>query len=753
MKFSLLVGGVLAFCLSCGASDVVAWRGDALSAWAHANSHCRDVRVANGVLTGVVTGRDSQLYAGLAQPILPKGNHVAYLKIKAPLGGHAQLFWIREGDKMASEARQKSFTINGDGGWNEYRLRLPWGGTRPITRLRLDFPATFQGGTPFEISELRIVEEGEVVDVDTADKIGVSFSLQMPVGVHYCTIAWTGGEVPGQFGFTPATDGLLHDYFFDLRGTRCRSWGSNRGKPCWTGRLSSFSVEQSRFDRELPARNLKFLAAPPDMPADLSITSARPSEAIPRAGRPFPLEVVVRNFGTRPAEHVSFSFDGLPAGVEPLDPCELAPAEAIPGSDGSERIHADCIPPRRYERVYRIRLRDLGVGAHRFGVTIKADGCAPRRAEVEANVLPALGLAKADYPAEPQPVRTAPYEIGAFLFPGWTTHRWHAVWSHAPWRKPLLGWYDEEKSETIDWQIKHLVENGVSFVFVDWYWSRGHQHLNHWMKAFKEAKFRRHLRWSLMWANHNGKGSHSVADQEQVTKFWAENYFNDPQYQTLDGMPVVSIWSPRGMEEDMKGQGGCRALLEVSQRVARAAGYKGIYFVAVCSDAEDAETYQTLQAQGFRMSCVYKYMGNVPGLRLQPGGSRPYAWLADSCLNHWRTMRKVSPIPFLPSLTTAYDDRPWRGENCTEVTDINARDFRRICASAKTFSDETGERLLLMGPLDEWGEGSIGYPNQELGFGMLEAVRDTFGQRPAAGWPLNYAPEDVGLTCPQRARE
>ena len=79
------------------------------------------------------------------------------------------------------------------------------------------------------------------------------------------------------------------------------------------------------------------------------------------------------------------------------------------------------------------------------------------------------------------------------------------------------------------------------------------------------------------------------------------------------------------------------------------------------------------------------------------------------------------------------------------MKNINAADFRRICADAKKFADETGVTRLLIGPLDEWGEGSIGYPNRELGFGMLEAVRDTFGEKPAEGWPLNYAPEDVGL--------
>ena len=79
------------------------------------------------------------------------------------------------------------------------------------------------------------------------------------------------------------------------------------------------------------------------------------------------------------------------------------------------------------------------------------------------------------------------------------------------------------------------------------------------------------------------------------------------------------------------------------------------------------------------------------------------------------------------------------------VKNINAADFRRICADARLFADETGITCLLIGPLDEWGEGSIGYPNCELGFRMLETVRDTFGEKPTQGWSLNYAPEDVGL--------
>jgi hypothetical protein len=73
------------------------------------------------------------------------------------------------------------------------------------------------------------------------------------------------------------------------------------------------------------------------------------------------------------------------------------------------------------------------------------------------------------------------------MFPGWVNHKWHAVWSHDHARKPVLGWYDEESPETVDWQIKYLVENGISFVSVCWYWRNGVPSRNHWMKAFRQA--------------------------------------------------------------------------------------------------------------------------------------------------------------------------------------------------------------------------------------------------------------------------
>jgi len=715
------------------------WKGSALAAW-KPNEQIRDLKIEGDSLVGTATGYDAQFCLCLDRPFLPRGNQRFSFRLKVPVAGNAQLFWTGLEDAGPSEERQITFPVVGDGQWHDYAIAPSWCASTPVRALRFDLPSTMTG-KPFAIADMRLETVGpDKVDLIDADGVrGVAFSLREPKGLHYGRLSWAGEKGSGFYSFSTAPDGERHDYWLDLRQYPSR-YVTN-----WKGIVGKVEVKRFFTDEDLPVENLRFLDRKPDTPADPVITSAYPEEALQRAGRPFPVEVIVRNYGTRPAENLVFAFEGLPAGVRLHEPAALAPAEPLPGCDGTETIDNDCRVPLAHERIYRFTFDDLGVGTHAFAVTLRAKGVAPRRVTVRAEVKPSLGLAKADYPAEPKPVDTAPYEIGALLFPGWVNHKWHAVWTHAPERKPLLGWYDETKPETIDWQIKHLVENGVSFVSVDWYWHDGKLLTHHWMDAFAKARFRKYLKWHVMWDN----GFNSASDQEKLTTFWCTNYFGDVQYHKIGGKPVVSICNPYGMERAMAGKGGARKLIEITQRIAREHGFPGVYFVAMRGmgqDFEDAAFLGKFADMGFDLTTVYGFRGGIGDTPYTTAKRRPFPWLADVSPAHWRALAKNSTLPFWPSLSTGYDDRPWRGERVLEIYDYNVKDFRRICETAKVFSDESGIRTFLMGPLDEWGEGSIGYPNRELGFGILEAVRDTFGHKPVEGWPVNYAPEDIAGT-------
>ena len=725
------------------------WSGKEMKAW----SKCCQCKVEEVTDEGVevsITGNDSQLYVS-CDPFVPKGNHCVYVRAKAAVSGTGQLYWMAEKSPRPTWLRHADFDIVGDGQWHTYRLRPFWTSDGRITGLRLDFPSSAVG-TRATVAEVRVAEEGEELAVDASCQTGVMFDIAT-TNVEYATFMWGGHSVTGfaMYGFATAADGRSHTYWFDL--AKVPSHGANRGAREWRGLIDRFYVRQMLKGQDLPVKNLRFISEKPDLPPDPAVTSVRPMEAVPRAGRPLELEVVMRNYGTRPVRGLSFALDGLPPGVAAARPEELKPAGEIGGAPGFDTVCGSVGSPLSSERRFRVTLSDPGVGEFTAGLTVSADGVRPFRTPVHVKVLPSLNLPKADYPPEPKPVDTAPYEVGAFLFPGWTLHKWHTIWSRAPWRKPLLGWYDETNPEVVDWQIKHLVENGISYVSVCWYWKKGVQSLNHWMTTFQKARYRRYLKWSLMWANHIPKDSHSEADQEKVTRFWIENYFCQPEYQRINDMPVVGIWCPGNMDRDL-GPGGCRRLLEISRKVAREAGYKGIWFVAVRSPdgITDEDFIGKYKEQGFDMTYCYRFMGSsAPEVPKPICGICNYADIAAASLPHWRALHKTGILPFLPSISTGFDNRPWIGERSVSnggisaMTNITVDSFARICRDAKRFSDETGVRMLQVGPLDEWGEGSIGYPNSQHGFGMLEAVRDTFGRKPEGGWPVNYAPVDVGL--------
>ena len=71
--------------------------------------------------------------------------------------------------------------------------------------------------------------------------------------------------------------------------------------------------------------------------------------------------------------------------------------------------------------------------------------------------------------------------------------------------------------------------------------------------------------------------------------------------------------------------------------------------------------------------------------------------------------------------------------------------FERLLQQAKTFCEDHDKPILILGPLNEWGEGSYIEPCTELGFEMLGAIRRVFGKGTSASWPLNISPSDVGL--------
>ena len=353
------------------------------------------------------------------------------------------------------------------------------------------------------------------------------------------------------------------------------------------------------------------------------------------------------------------------------------------------------------------------------------------------------------YVPEPKPVKTD-IEVHAFYYPGTDQRQeWDMVAETLPEIKPLLGWYDEGDPEVVDWQIKWAVEHGISAFAVDWYWHKGVQRLDHWLKAYYKARYSRYLKWYLMYANHNDPGAHSIADTKRFARFWLDNFFHTSQYYKIDGKPLVMLWSPYNLGRDLAAEltakgtkasvaEGLKLGLKIIEDAARAEGLPGVVFSGRYYDKETEDLYA---ACGIVNEFDYGYDKEASKEKtfdysLVQSGVRK--WWNEKC-----TGTRISRWPIVP---TGWDDRPrsYQTPRCV-ITGRTPEKFKKMLEDCKAFCSRHGHRRVIIAPLNEWQEGSYIEPNEEYGFGMYDAIRDVFAEKPQEGWPKNLVPKDVGL--------
>ena len=164
------------------------------------------------------------------------------------------------------------------------------------------------------------------------------------------------------------------------------------------------------------------------------------------------------------------------------------------------------------------------------------------------------------YIPAPQPVATK-LLVGAHHCPLWEADKpqmWDNVVKH-PERTPTLGFYAQENPEVSDWETKWAVEHGVSFFVYCWY--RASQGKPVEMRfgsaihdALFKAKFTDKIKFTIMWENQS-RGTSGVADEQDLMQnllpFWIENYFRHPSYLKVDNKPLLFIYRPEFLIEDL----------------------------------------------------------------------------------------------------------------------------------------------------------------------------------------------------------
>lgn len=763
-------------------------------------SHLSEPKVSSGTFKSLFTGRDPFIVSPQFD-IQPKPGLILEIKMRSESDWKGELFFTGTNEGAYNgflQEKSQTWDLNNDGEWHTYRIFPNWLSEEKIIKIRIDFGVPTDqnfGKTGIEVDSIRIIDLGfsnapEVIPDWTKQQItrewakstevtghGTRTAFQSPIfrfdADQYGSIVhlemeaseslqsnqseWDIPEVRhATLRFISSVTGGVFEKMFkwNENASVCNIDLSDDAN--WGGQI--YQIELVSEAPELPIRRL-CVASEPMGAGCLEVQKAYPENAINRTDESIPIMVEIKNmggsaicfdtFGELQSEHATLENDR----TEILSPSNHMTQNVVllPFETLKMRlfVHSD-------QEVNKEPIRFVVRGTCPSSDIVGNAECVHCTFDIPLTVTSSLHLPKADYVPEPQPVKSE-FEIGALYFPGWAKRdAWERIRSTYPERKPVLGWYDESNPEVVDWQIKWATENGIQFFLVDWYWSRGSQHLDHWIQAFEKAKYKSYLKWAVMWANHNGPGTHSEEDQREVTQFWIDHYFKTPEYYTIDGKPVVMIWDPNQMDLDIiaieaqkghtlqRGE-GVKKLLDLSRKMAIDAGLPGIFFITMKwpEASTRAEDIQWLCDAGFDMTSIYHFMDHRG--KTENSLRFPFDLVVDASLPYWDSREKTGILPWLPNLSTGWDSRPWHGDKQTVIYDRTPDKFRSICEQFKSFAKQTGHRRVLLAPVNEWGEGSYIEPNAEFGFEMYETLRDVFCQKPEGGFPQNYTPADVGL--------
>lgn len=378
-----------------------------------------------------------------------------------------------------------------------------------------------------------------------------------------------------------------------------------------------------------------------------------------------------------------------------------------------------------------------------IGLELSVAGAPVARKTVSMRFLPAMAKRSLSYIPEPVPAPTDVL-VGAHYCPLWESDKpqfWSNVLKH-PERTPALGFYSQENPEVADWEIKWAVEHGISFFVYCWYRDgQGGAVRTKFGSAIHDglfqAKFADKMKFTLIWENQE-RGKSGVSDEadllENLLPFWMENYFQHPGYLKVDNQPVLFIYRPEFLVEDLGGEEKVARAFAKMRQACREAGFDGLHLLGEYRGT-DPEHLALMKRLGLDYTFAYCwYLPDSPApdeaIRLQ-----------------MEAIRKTQELDILPQVVTV--SQAWSGwKDEGSIWKIPPPDYERLLRQARDFTatlpkHQLGSRMLLLDNWNEWGEGHYIAPYREHGFGYLDAVRKVFSTAPSTH--ENLLPEDVGL--------
>lgn len=357
--------------------------------------------------------------------------------------------------------------------------------------------------------------------------------------------------------------------------------------------------------------------------------------------------------------------------------------------------------------------------------------------------------------------------------PRWPSHQWADLYYHSSrsgvradfgQRMPLLGYYQGDNPDVLDWQIQFASPRGITnFMFND-YWVQGIARPVYAtsMDAYLASRYGSDYTTFAMLYNGVDGPQHNAPRRaffvDTVLPYYLANYFNRPNYLTIAGKPVIEILSWGAAFAPDTPERVAETLDAIDQRLGEltsAPGYVGPQWTGVYWMTSDIGSttvdFSTAKRAGFDAVAPYyvdKYLwpnGNTAlwprhitstdGNAVYPPGVEYSTFVDSSLVLHTQAFEAAaaSGLDFVTAVNPDFDSRCifWQGPQLY-YHGQNMADYRRLLAGVATMvaahphtipvSDRTGKPLVGLGP---W--------NEQIESSSIEPGLTAFNRQPALG--------------------
>jgi hypothetical protein len=359
--------------------------------------------------------------------------------------------------------------------------------------------------------------------------------------------------------------------------------------------------------------------------------------------------------------------------------------------------------------------------------------------------LPEMEKTKLAYMPDITPVKkNSKLLVGAHNCPLWETDsydRWSNVTKN-PERTPAFGFYAQENPEVADWETKWAVEHGVDFFIYCWYRIEQGGPVKQMLgsalhDALFNSRFKDQMKFTIMWENQT-KGTSGVSNEDDLMNnllpFWMTNYFKRANYLVVDNKPVLFIYRPEFLVDDLGSVENVRIAFDKMRKACRDAGFDGLWLLGEYRGV-DAKHLELMKSIGLDYSFAYCW-------HVQNSPTPQQA--IDSQMKSIRTTQELGIVPQVVTVSQGWSG--WSDEG--SIWTIPPAEFETLLRQAKGFveklpKNQLSGRMLLLDNWNEWGEGHYLLPYTEYGFGYLDAIRKVFTDAPEKHTDL--IPEDIGM--------